>query len=212
MTSRALQVLGSVPVKGALVGLCATTALDAISTFLYENESPALRLREDAVRGGLHAYERAVVKLARLFGAPLSRREAKRWGWRFHKAFGVLGGVQYVAMRRIAPHIGRALGLPFGIGFFAVADELLMPLLRLTPGPRRFSWKVHARGAIAHILYGVVAEMTARLVERMAQQRTQEEAIEGLEERTLPAQAIEGLGQLEVLAEIEALTPAPRLA
>jgi len=46
-----------------------------------------------------------------------------------------------------------------------VVDELMMPLSRLTPGPRAFSWKVHARGAAAHLAYGVAAETAARLLE-----------------------------------------------
>jgi len=41
----------------------------------------------------------------------------------------------------------------------------MMPLLRLTPGPLAFSWKVHARGAAAHLAYGVGAEATARLLD-----------------------------------------------
>jgi hypothetical protein len=81
-------------------------------------------------------------------------------------AIGVLGGISYVALRRRWPRVGRWGGLAFGATFFAIADELMMPLLRLTPGPRRFSWKVHARRAIAHVLYGVAAEMAARVLEK----------------------------------------------
>ena len=43
-----------------------------------------------------------------------------------------------------------------------------MPLLRWTPGPRAFSWKVHARGAASHLAYGVAAEVAARIIDRVA--------------------------------------------
>jgi hypothetical protein len=165
-TPNARSLLKSTPVKGAIVGFCATQALDLISTVLYEKESKATRLDEDATRGWLHAYERAALDLGRSAGLSVSRRDAKAWGWRLHKLFGVLGGVGYVAARARKPGIGRWGGLGFGAGFFLVADELLMPLLGLTPGPGKFSWKVHARGAAAHIVYGVAAEMTARALER----------------------------------------------
>jgi len=149
--------------KGLVVGLCATQALDWVSILLYEGEARATRAREDFARGHRHAYEVAVERLARYAGRRLSDDEVTRWGWRFHKTFGVLSGVAYLKLRRTFPRLQRGCGLAFGAAFFLIGDELLMPLLRLTPGPQAFSWKVHARGAAAHIAYGVAAEATARL-------------------------------------------------
>jgi hypothetical protein len=57
-------------------------------------------------------------------------------------------------------------GLAFGAAFFLIVDELLTLLLKLSPGPRAFSWKVHARGAASHAAYGLAAEAAARLVQR----------------------------------------------
>src|SRR4051812_42063617 len=162
------RILNSFPVKGLLVGLAAGTALDAISTALYENEDWRTRLAEDHVRGHRHVYERAVEQLAGFGGKRLNRRERKVYGWKFHQAFGLLGGLQYVAMRRRNPRIGAGMGLLFGAAFFLLADELMMPLLRWSPGPRAFSWKVHARGAAAHVAYGVAAETAARLLDRVS--------------------------------------------
>jgi uncharacterized membrane protein YagU involved in acid resistance len=85
---------------------------------------------------------------------------------KFHKAFGLLGGLQYVAMRRRNPRIGAGMGLLFGAAFFLFGDEILVSLMRWTPGPRAFSWKVHARGAAAHVAYGVAAEAMARVLDR----------------------------------------------
>ena len=79
--------------------------------------------------------------------------------------FGLLGGPAYLALRRRFPALRWGCGLGFGAVFFLAVDELLVPLTGLTPGPRAFSWKVHARGAAAHLAYGVAAEGAARLLD-----------------------------------------------
>jgi hypothetical protein len=151
--------------KGLVVGLCATEALDWLSAALYERESARTRIEENAVRGNRHAYERAIEKTARRLGRDLTTDQIGRWGWRFHKVFGLLGGPAYLALRRRVPALRWGCGLGFGALFFLVVDELMVPLAGLTPGPRAFSWKVHARGAAAHLAYGMAAEGTARLLE-----------------------------------------------
>jgi hypothetical protein len=150
--------------RGLVVGLCATTALDWVSIALYEREGPQTRAAEDRARGGHHAYEIAVARLADRVGLELTERELRTWGWRFHKAFGLAGGLGYLLLRRALPRLRWGRGLAFGAAFFLLIDELLVPALRLTPGPRAFSWKVHARGATAHLAYGVAAESAARLL------------------------------------------------
>ena len=153
-------------VKGALIGLAAGSVLDALSIYLYENEDLGTRIAEDAARGNRHAYEVGISKIASAFGRRLSRRQERELGWKFHQGFGLLGGIGYAALRKKNPRVGLGFGLVFGAAFFLLADELLMPLLKWTPGPRAFSWKVHARGAAAHVAYGVAAEATARLIDR----------------------------------------------
>jgi hypothetical protein len=153
--------------EGAVVGWAATQALDWLSTYLYEREDPRERAAEDSARGGLAAYERAVDQLTRRLGKPLDRQELAKWGWRFHKSFGIGMGIGYVALRRRYPRVGTGFGLAFGAAFFLLVDEIMMPLVGWTPGPRAFSWKVHARGAVSHVAYGVAAEAAARAVERV---------------------------------------------
>ena len=149
---------------GLIVGLCATQALDWVSIWLYERERPSRRRAENRARRGRHAYEAATLLVARRLGRRLRRRTVARWGWRFHKTFGILGGWMYLRLRRAFPRLAAGRGLVFGTAFFAFVDELLVPALRLTPGPRAFSWRVHARGAASHLAYGVAAESAARLL------------------------------------------------
>jgi hypothetical protein len=152
--------------QGLVVGLCATQALDWVSILLYEGEDARTRAGEDRARGGRHAYEVAVARMAARLGRRLSDAQIARWGWRFHKAFGVAGGIGYLFLRRAFPRLRWGRGLAFGAAFLLIVDELLVPLLRLTPGPGAFSWRVHARGAAAHLAYGVAAESAARLMAR----------------------------------------------
>lgn len=166
--SRFSRLLDATPVKGLLVGFAASTALDAISTALYEREDLRTRVTEDFARRNRPVYEVAVSQIAGIAGKRLNRRQERKLGWKFHQAFGLLTGLNYVALRRRSPRIGVGMGLLFGVGFFLVVDELLMPLLRWSPGPRAFPWKVHARGAVSHIAYGVAAEATARLLDRVS--------------------------------------------
>ncbi len=151
--------------KGAAIGYVASKALDSVSIALYDREGQSARDAENAARGYRHVYEVAVDQMARVAGKQLDREEQQIWGWRFHELTGILGGLAYAAMRRRNPRVGAGMGLLFGAGFFLVMDELMMPLLRWSPGPRAFSWKVHARGAAAHIAYGVAAEATARALD-----------------------------------------------
>jgi len=160
-----LRRAGTGLAKGLLVGLCATQALDWVSILIYEGEARATRAAEDRARGYRHAYEVAVARLASYAGKRLTEDQVTRWAWRFHKTFGVLSGVAYLKLRRAFPRLQRGCGLAFGAAFFLIGDELMIPLLRLTPGPLAFSWKVHARGAAAHLAYGVAAEATARLLD-----------------------------------------------
>lgn len=153
---------GRLLAEGAVVGVVATQALDWLSTFLYNRENRATWLAENIARGGMHAYERGLQKMVRPFGLTPGPGDIKRWGWRLHKAFGILGGVGYLALRRKVPALGWGRGLGMGLAFFLLGDEVMVPLLGLTPGPGSFDWRVHARGAASHIAYGIAAETAAR--------------------------------------------------
>ena len=130
--------------------------------FLYENLSDEDRLQEDRVRSGHQAYEVMVMKICQTAGVDLTEKEIKYWGWKLHRSFGFMGGVQYMAAREKFPVVGSGLGVLFGIGFFLAADEIMLAIAQATPGPMAFNWKAHARGAIARIAYGMAAELTAK--------------------------------------------------
>ena len=104
--------------RGIVTGLCGTQALDWVGILLYDNESAATREAEDRARHHRHAYEVAVDRIARRLGRRLDDDQITRWGWRFHKFFGIASGLGYLALRRAFPRLRAGYGLAFGVVFF----------------------------------------------------------------------------------------------
>ena len=154
-------------VESLAIGWVATEALDWLSVALYERGTDADRRQENEARDHKHAYEVAAEKICSRFGVTLSREELGIWGWRFHKSIGLGSGLLYAMLRKRNPKLGAGNGLAFGALFFFLIDEVMAPLSGFSPGPRAFSWKVHTRGAISHIAYGVAAETAVRVIERI---------------------------------------------
>ena len=153
-------------VKGAIAGAVATWAMGQVTSWLYERESSAARRREEGARGGQSAYETAAGKLADAAEVELSTDERQKAGQAIHWVLGIGAGAAYAAARRRWPAAARAGGLPFGAGFFMAADELMNPLLGLTPGPAAFPRQAHARGLGGHLAFGLVTEGMLRLLDR----------------------------------------------
>lgn len=154
-------------IKGAIAGAVATWTMDRVTTFLYEHEDPSARRQEERARGGETAYESAAEKAAEAVGADLSRPERERVGQTLHWALGMGAGAAYGVVRRRVPFIGKAEGLGFGSTFFLMVDETLIPLLGLTPGPGEFPWQTHVRGLAGHAVFGLVADATLGVLDRI---------------------------------------------
>lgn len=165
---RAKEAPGRDLIKGAIAGAVATWAMGQVTTLLYEHEDPDARRREDEVRGGKTSYEVAAERAARLAGLSLAEQKRKAAGAALHWALGIGAGAAYGALRHRIPGADRAHGLAFGLAFWAAVDEALVPALGLTPGPTAFPWQAHARGLAGHLAYGLVAETTLDLLDRVA--------------------------------------------
>lgn len=75
-----------------------------------------------------------------------------------HYGLGVLPGAIYGALRDRVGCVGAGRGMIFGFGLFVVEDELANPLLGTAAPPGRYPWQAHARGLIAHLIYGVATD------------------------------------------------------
>jgi len=160
--------IGAEIIKGAVAGAVATLAMSQVTNWLYEHEDPQAREREDRVRAGVPSSARAAEKAAALVNVRLSERQRTRAASAVHWATGLSAGITYALMRRQWQGAASGKGLGYGAGFFLVVDELMNPLLGLTPGPGAFPWQAHARGLAGHLAFGVTAELVLEGLDRVA--------------------------------------------
>jgi len=114
----------------------------------------------------------ATVKTARaisknVFGHELQESEKETAGAAVHYAFGTLTGGLYGALAEVTPQVTTAGGLPFGAGFWLLADEISVPLLGLSKGPTEYPVSTHAYALASHLVYGVTAELSRRAVRQV---------------------------------------------
>ena len=111
----------------------------------------------------------ATVKAARavsegVFGHKLKESEKKPAGAVVHYAFGSATGGLYGAAAEVAPEVTTGLGLPFGVAFWMVADEGVVPLLGLSKGSTEYPVSTHVYALASHLVYGLTTEVTRRAV------------------------------------------------
>ncbi len=86
---------------------------------------------------------------------PKDDAAAKLLSYGAHWGFGLLMGGVYGALRSgkgSAADLG--VGVAFGAGLFAIADEVIVPMLGLQEGPTKASKTQHGNRLAAHLLYG----------------------------------------------------------
>src|ERR1044072_4856209 len=114
-----------------------------------------------------HEQDDATVETAKaisetVFGHELQEREKEPAGAAVHYAFGTLSGGLYGALAEVTPQVTTAAGLPFGAGFWLLADEISVPLLGLAKPPTEYPVSTHVYALASHLVYGVTAEMSRR--------------------------------------------------
>ncbi len=99
-----------------------------------------------------------------VFGHQLQESEKQPAGAAVHYAFGTLTGGLYGALAEVTPQVTTAAGLPFGAGFWLLADEVTVPMLGLSKGPTEYPVSTHAYALASHLVYGLTAELSRRAV------------------------------------------------
>ena len=111
--------------------------------------------------------ETAKVISKEVFGHELQESEKEPAGAAVHYAFGTLSGGLYGALAEVTPQVTTAAGLPFGAGFWLLADEISVPLLGLSKGPTEYPVSTHVYSLASHLVYGMTAEMSRRALRRV---------------------------------------------
>ena len=102
-----------------------------------------------------------------IFGHELQESEKEPAGAAVHYAFGTVTGGLYGALAEVTPQVTTAAGLPFGAGFWLLADEISVPLLGLSKGPTEYPVSTHVYALASHLVYGVTAELSRRAVRQV---------------------------------------------
>lgn len=160
-------------VKGAAAGAAATWAMGRVTSFMWQHETPASRRKYDEVTGGEYVPDRAAKKTEAWLGLePNERRERALAEW-LHWGVGLGAGIGYALLRRAVPEAARGQGLLFGLVFWVLFDELATVASGLARPPRAYPWQAHARGLAGHLAFGLAADTTLDLLERLPVLRRQ---------------------------------------
>src|SRR6185369_14799035 len=111
--------------------------------------------------------ETAKIISRNVLGHELQESEKETAGAAVHYAFGTVTGGMYGALAEVTPQVTTAAGLPFGAGFWLLADEISVPLLGLSKGPTEYPVSTHAYALASHLVYGMTAEMSRRALRRV---------------------------------------------
>ena len=115
---------------------------------------------------------KAAAKVASLTGHDLTLKEEKKASPFVHYGFGASMGALYGVLHEVAPKRMKQMsplmaGVGYGSALFVGADEIAVPALGLSGGPKKQPLSTHAYGLASHVVYGVTGEMVRRTVRKL---------------------------------------------
>ena len=147
---------------GLAAGLIASCVMNGFQT-LWRVLAPPARKRPAKGEPAEDTTVRTASALSRgLLGRSLTEREKRFAGPLVHYAFGTLVGGLYGAAAEKNASVAAGAGLPFGTAFWLVADETVVPLLRLSGPPGRYPLSLHVYALASHLVFGWTAEAVRR--------------------------------------------------
>jgi hypothetical protein len=140
-----------------------------VTNFLYQHEDEAHRKREEELRkeSPLAVLAARLIELIELIGAEPSEQRKQQLGTVLHWIYGMGWGI-LALLRRRAPLLRKGLGLPFGVLFALVGDEIMNQVMGLTAPPKAWPIDAHLRGLVGHVAYAAAAEGTFRALDAAA--------------------------------------------
>src|SRR3954447_2144511 len=154
---------------GALAGAAAVWVMDRVDWFNYRRGLDDERTRRQTRRARPRGMDPAHVLAAQTTeaaGVAMSTRQLHTAGLAVHYGLGAVPGALYGALRGRVAYVDAGRGSLFGLGLFLTKDEALNPISGLSGRPQDYPWTAHARGFIAHLVYGVVTDTLCRLMTR----------------------------------------------
>ena len=155
--------------RGLMAGAIGTWALDRADWLMWDHEDGEARQQTVNARPNGEPPAHVVAsKAERLLGLEPGDGQHAAAGQAVHFAIGIAPAIAYAFLRDRLPGRGVARGLLFGGSMFLVQDELMNSVSGLGGKPRDYPWQAHARGLAAHLIYGLVTELTLNAMEKSA--------------------------------------------
>ena len=143
--------------KGLLAGLIAGVVATAAKTLVDQVYPPR-------VHGEAEPPEVLAEKVAGHDLAPTTRHMASQ---SIHWVFGMTAGAAYGALAEYYPAATSRDGMNFGMTLMALTHEGALPALGLSAAPGAQTTREKSSEMASHVVYGLVAETTRRLVRKM---------------------------------------------
>jgi hypothetical protein len=139
---------------GAIGGLAASWIMGYVHAALGAQQQQA---------GGEDATVKTAAAIAEnVFHTHLPEQKKKTAGSVVHYAYGTALGALYGMAAEEVPAARWGEGALFGTAVWFGSDEIAVPALKLSKGPREYPLKVHAGALASHIVYGVTTELVRR--------------------------------------------------
>jgi Protein of unknown function (DUF1440) len=107
----------------------------------------------------------AAAALAAGLGLPtLPARAQQRAGEVLHYSMGTVTGALYGALAEKVPMVTTAMGVPFGMAVWLLADELAVPAIGLSKPPAQQDLSTHTYALVSHSMYGLTTELARRCI------------------------------------------------
>ena len=158
----------AVALMGAAAGAVGVWALDRVDWFMWNRESDDARDATVAARPrGEPPAQALVSKVEGATGRYLSDDAHETASQAVHYAIGIGPAIGYALVRDSLPGQGIARGAMYGAALFVAQDEVLNTVTGLGGKPTDYPWTAHARGIVAHTVYGVATELTLTLFDTL---------------------------------------------
>ncbi len=154
--------------KGGLAGAAGVWALDRVTWYVWDQESPeTLEQEREARPGGLDPAHVIANRTAGAMGEELTPRQPNPAGIAAHYALGIVPGALYGALRHRIGGLGAGRGLLYGMGLFVLQDELANWMLGTSGEPTEYPWQAHARGVVGHLALGAVTDLVCQVLDQV---------------------------------------------
>ncbi len=150
---------------GAIAGAAAVWVADKLDQAIYRAGGPEGVRRTEAARpGGMDPAHVLAKRAADAAGVNVGDPKNNPAGHTIHYGIAAGMGALYGLLRGMAPGVSTGRGALFGIAAFIVQDEIGNTVMGTAGNPLNYPIRDHARGAAAHILFGIVTDLGARLI------------------------------------------------